>query len=112
MANHSFYLSAKWERARARALRRYHYEDQEAKRYGKTITATMVHHIYPVSDYPELKLIGWNLLPLSQASHNKMHDRYTNQVTDTGKYWQRKFKNDFQKFLSEKNIPPTSKNNF
>lgn len=61
-------------------MRKYKYEDQELKRYGQTVTATMIHHIYPLSEYPMLSLCSWNLLPLSTQTHNKFHDRNTDKV--------------------------------
>ncbi|MCH4171918.1 MAG: HNH endonuclease [Lactobacillus sp.] len=82
-------------------MRQYKYEDQEAKRYGKVITATMVHHIYPVTDYPELRLKSWNLIPLTAATHNKMHDRDTDKIIGPGLYWQRKRRKDFDNFYHE-----------
>lgn len=105
--NHSFYLSAKWKKKRERVMKLYNYEDQEAKRYGKTITATLIHHIYPLDVYPELRLETWNLLPVSQATHNKMHDRLTDEVTGIGKYWQIKRKKEFDAFY--KISPPPEK---
>ena len=104
MANHSFYVDKKWRHKREVILRNYNYEDQEAKRYGKTVLATMVHHIYPVSEYPELRYKSWNLLPLSLTSHNKMHDRVTDEITEKGKYWQGKRILEFENFY--KNSPP------
>ena len=104
--NHSFYLSAKWKHKRERVMRHYKYEDQEAKRYGHTVTATLIHHIYPLDKYPELGMETWNLLPLSNATHNKMHDRYTDDITANGIYWQRKRKKEFDKFKSENNFTP------
>lgn len=96
--NHKFYLSKTWKHKRKTVMRKYNYEDQDAKRYGRIVEATMVHHIYPLTDYPELRLQSWNLLPLSNISHNKMHDRNTNKIINNGIYWQQKRKKDFEKF--------------
>ncbi len=101
-SNHSAYLGKHWKHARAIALRHAKYEDQEARRYGRTVTATMVHHIYPLADWPDLAYVQWNLLPLSTTSHNKMHDRITDEVTDLGKYWQQKRKKEFADYLQSK----------
>lgn len=105
LRNHDFYTSKRWQHKRAMVMRRYSYEDQEAKRYGKTIPATMIHHIYPLKDYPELGLQAWNLLPLSAQSHNQMHDRLTDEITAKGRYWQRKRKREFEAFYRN---PPTN----
>lgn len=103
--NHEFYQSTKWKRKRDVIMRHYQYQDQEAKRYGKSVTATMVHHIYPMTMYPELRLVSWNLLPLSTAMHNKFHDRQSDDVIGPGLYWQQKRRREFEKFYaSSENI--------
>lgn len=102
MANHAFYLSNRWKHKRKVIMRKYNYEDQDAKRYGKLIPATMVHHIYPLSEYPELRFETWNLLPLSAASHNRMHDRDTDVIIKNGLVWQQKRKKEFEKFYLKK----------
>lgn len=83
-------------------MRKYNYEDQEQRRYGRTVLATMVHHIYPVTEYPELRFESWNLLPLSAASHNAMHDRVTDEIIQSGLYWQNKRKRQFDEFYQSK----------
>lgn len=84
-------------------MRKYHYEDQEAKRFGKVVTATIVHHIYPLADYPELRFKNWNLIPLTNETHNRMHDRDTNKIIGPGLYWQRKRQRDFKSYYHEYN---------
>lgn len=108
LRNHSFYLSKKWKHKRQVIMKHYCYEDQEARRFGRVVTATMIHHIYPLKDYPMLALESWNLLPLSPASHNKMHDRLTNEVTGAGLHWQEKRRREFEKFFEDN--PPRSQN--
>ena len=44
----------------------------------------MVHHIYPVDQYPEYGYCLWNLISLSNAEHNKLHDRDTGELTTAG----------------------------
>ena len=44
----------------------------------------MVHHIYPVDEYPEYAYCLWNLISLSQSMHNTLHDRNTNKLTAEG----------------------------
>ena len=63
---------------------------QESKRYGRVVPADMVHHIYPVEDYPELFLDPDNLISLSNREHNHMHDRLTGEITAKGLAWQKK----------------------
>lgn len=70
----------------------------EAKRFGKTEAAQMVHHIYPLEEYPELALVDWNLISLSNSRHNTFHNRDDNTLTDVGEYWQSKRRREFEKF--------------
>lgn len=58
---------------------------QWTKRYGKDVEAEIVHHIFPIEDYPEYALCNWNLISLSRAAHNRMHDRSTGNLTEEGK---------------------------
>lgn len=86
------YRSKRWKKVRARILRRDGYQDVIAKRYGKTIEATVVHHIYPADQYPEYEWEDWNLISLSAETHNKMHDRDTRELTAEGKRLQARTK--------------------
>ena len=101
----AFYQSKGWTRKRARILRRDHYQCQEAKRYGEYREAVTVHHIFPLSEYPELALESWNLISLSNEYHNRMHDRNTGKITSEGLYWQRKRRKQFEEF--KERHPPT-----
>ena len=78
------YNSPRWKRKRAHILKRDGYMCQVSKRYGKRIDADTVHHIYPLNDYPEYQWCDWNLIPLANVVHNKMHDRCTNKLTALG----------------------------
>lgn len=71
---------------------------QESKRYGKTVSATTVHHIFPVEFYPELALTDWNLLSLSSDKHNAMHVRDSHELTELGKQWQERRKKEFKEW--------------
>jgi len=62
----------------------------ECKRYGRTTEATTVHHIYPINVRADLKLKSENLISLCNACHEKMHNRETDELTETGKKWVRK----------------------
>lgn len=57
---------------------------QISKRYGKTKQADVVHHIWPLEDYPEYGLCDWNLISLCEAEHNKLHDRTNGSLNDAG----------------------------
>ena len=95
----NFYRSKAWTRKRENILRRDEYRCQEAKRYGKHREAVTVHHIYPLAEYPELALMDWILLSLSNEYHNRMHDRNTGRITSAGLYWQRKRRKQFEKAM-------------
>lgn len=86
----SFYKSTAWKSKRRNILRRDDYRCQECKRYGKSITATTVHHIEPLKDKPELRLEGSNLVSLCGKCHERMHDRDNNTLTPLGVEWVRR----------------------
>lgn len=44
----------------------------------------MVHHIYPAKDYPEYAWEDWNLISVSLATHNKLENRETGELTKLG----------------------------
>lgn len=79
------YKSRRWVKLREAVLKRDGYSCQIAKRYGKMIQANTVHHIFPADEFPEYAFKPWNLISLSAEAHNMMHDRTTNELTDTGK---------------------------
>lgn len=100
--------SSKWAKFRERVLKRHNYLCQESLRFGISAPAEMVHHIFPVSEYPELEFVDWNCLPLTNKQHNRFHDRKNDKVIGNGVYWQKKFKRQFNQFYrSKKSIPPS-----
>lgn len=90
--------SSRWDKFRSRILKRDKYLCQESLRYGNHAPAEMVHHIYPVSEYPELEFVSWNVISLSNKAHGTFHDRVNDKVVGQGLYWQRKFKKEFESF--------------
>ena len=84
------YKSEKWRRVRRMVLQLDGYKCQIAKRYGRTEEATIVHHIYPADEYPEYRYCIWNLISVSAASHNKLENRNTGELTEFGKELQRR----------------------
>ena len=78
------YKSTRWRRLAAKAMRRDGYMCQLSARYGRSVPAEVVHHIYPVDEYPEYAYCLWNLISLSRAAHNKLHDRENNKLTAEG----------------------------
>ncbi|MGM0284879.1 MULTISPECIES: HNH endonuclease [unclassified Enterococcus] len=101
MSNDSFYKSKKWLKKKSVILRKYEYECQESKRYGINVKAEMVHHIYPRKQYPELALVDWNLLPLTNKMHNSFHDRENDSIIGQGIYWQRKRRKEFDRWREQ-----------
>ena len=77
----------RWRRLRALALRRDGYRCREAARYGRREAAQVVHHIWPAEEYPEYAYCLWNLVSLSSAAHDAMHDRATRKLTALGERW-------------------------
>lgn len=43
-----------------------------------------MHHIFPASLFPEWALEDWNLITVSAAMHNKLHDRGGDLLTAEG----------------------------
>ena len=84
------YKTARWRRLREKILRRDGYRCRDAARYGKSVEATTVHHVWPAEDYPEYAWQAWNLIALSQEAHNAMHDRFTDKLTERGEGWRRR----------------------
>lgn len=100
-----FYLTLKWKRKRKKILRRDEYLCQESRRFGRTESAEVVHHIYPIELYPELAFEDWNLISLSNCSHNSMHKRGSHELTAKGLRWQERRKKEFESFYSS---PPSN----
>lgn len=78
------YNSLKWKRLARMVMRRDGYMCQLSKRYGKAVPAEVVHHIFPVDEYPEYAYEPWNLIALSRKMHNTLHDRNTDALTAEG----------------------------
>lgn len=79
-----FYKEKKWIRLRERILRRDGYQCQISKRIGKLRPADTVHHIFPLSEFPDYRFAPWNLISLSSEQHGRMHDRHTDKLTAAG----------------------------
>lgn len=84
------YKASAWLRLSKSIMRRDGYRCQLSKRYGKNVPAELVHHIYPVDEYPEYAMCRWNLIALSRAEHNTLHDRNTGALTAKGIALQRR----------------------
>ena len=84
MAMDDFYHSRAWKKKRVCILRRDGYLCQISRRYGRTVAATTVHHIYPLEEYPQYTLCDWNLISVGDAVNNRLHDRKTGKLTALG----------------------------
>ena len=96
------YNSVKWKRLAHAIMRRDNYMCQLSKRYGKSVPAEVVHHIYPADEYPEYAYCLWNLISLSRAAHNKVHDHNNVELTDLGRMLMRKVEKDRRLFDSKR----------
>ncbi|MBR0576761.1 HNH endonuclease [Proteiniclasticum sp. BAD-10] len=81
------YHGSKWDSKREAILKRDEYKCRHCKRYGKVKAATMVHHVKPVDQRPDLYLESRNLISLCGTCHNMMHDRDSDALTATGLEW-------------------------
>lgn len=79
-----FYLSKRWKTIRNMVMKRDGYQCQLAKRDGVNIDAQTVHHIFPREEFPEYQWETWNLVALSFAGHNRMHDRDSHRLSKIG----------------------------
>lgn len=70
---HAFYISGRWIRLRAEALKRDNKECQQCKARGKARRAKTVHHIKHVKEHPSLALSMDNLMSLCNECHNEVH---------------------------------------
>ncbi len=84
------YGSSKWKKKRLKILRLDGYRDVIAAQYGRAEEATTVHHIYPADEYPEYAWEDWNLISVSQGTHNKLENRATGKLTAEGERLMRK----------------------
>lgn len=83
------YGRAKWKKKRKHILHLDGYKDRVAAMFGRTLEANMVHHIYPVKDYPQWAYEDWNLISINkEITHNKLENRKTGELTELGKQLQ------------------------
>ncbi|WP_305178087.1 hypothetical protein [Faecalibaculum rodentium] len=69
-----FHDKTRWKKRSRMILSRDNYLDMVALRFfGIRQEADMVHHIYPVEDYPEFAYAEWNLISTSRKTHNRLH---------------------------------------
>lgn len=81
----NFYDTPKWEHKRQLILRRDNYMCQLSKRFGLFREAAVVHHIFPLEEFPQYAFEDWNLISLTRFEHNRLHDRDTDELTEAGR---------------------------
>ena len=83
------YRTMRWRRLREKILRRDGYLSREARRYGKRIEATVVHHVWPADRFPEYAWEPWNLISVTEEEHRLFHNA-DGSLTDLGMSWVRR----------------------
>lgn len=78
------YNSPRWKRKSKHIMRLDGWKDRYQQRLGKAWEAKVVHHIYPVREFPEYAWEDWNLISVSLATHNMLENRVTGQLTKKG----------------------------
>lgn len=93
-----FYHSMEWIKAREFILNKFNYIDvYEYVEHQRIVPATTVHHIEPIKDEWSRRLDVTNMIPVSEATHNKLHGMYKYQKKNT----QNKLCKAVQKYISE-----------
>ena len=105
-----WYKQSRWKTKREHILRRDGYMCQLSKRYGINRPADMVHHVFPRDEFPEYAWSDWNLISLTNAMHDRLHDRSTRALTDDGVKLLRRIarKNNIPVPERYRDIPPSS----
>lgn len=80
-----FHQTKAWERMRLAILKRDQYRCTLHARFGKNVPGNIVHHVLPVSLFPEYRLEPWNMITVCSECHNKMHDRGSDTLTEEGR---------------------------
>jgi 5-methylcytosine-specific restriction endonuclease McrA len=78
------YRTSRWQKVRQGALKRDGYECQSCKRFGYSVTATVVHHLDPIHGNPGGKYELSNLTSLCAACHGRMHYQDTRKLSAEG----------------------------
>ena len=90
MEHIKIYNTGKWKRFRQSIMKRDRYLCQYHLRYGRSVPADVVHHIFPTDEYPELFFNPYNLISLSAKAHELMHHRDIKTITIEGQRLQEK----------------------
>lgn len=69
----AFYKSKGWKIARKKALARDEYICQDCKKLEQIVPAVTVHHIIPIKEEWNLRLIIENMVSLCESCHQRRH---------------------------------------
>ena len=73
----NFYHSQQWKSVVAQVKARANGLDEYALAQGYLERGSVVHHIYPIDERPDLKLAIENLIYVSAQNHNRIHAEYS-----------------------------------
>lgn len=71
---YKFLMSKTWRNKRREILNRDGHVCQYYKHQGVIMPAQVVHHIFPLAEYPEYALENWNLISLSKKAHSRLEN--------------------------------------
>ena len=74
-----FYVTKAWKKIRLERLAKDNYLCQRCKERGLLVPGTLVHHIKPLEDCPELALELDNLISLCNTCHEQIEKRRQKQ---------------------------------
>ena len=79
--------SRKWKWKRQNILQRDGYIDQYLlKKDGRTVEATVVHHILPKEKFPQYSMADWNLISVARDTHmGILHNPISGELTREGR---------------------------
>ena len=67
------YSRSKWKELRKKILKRDNYQCVICGAKHSSKNKLVVHHIYPISSFPEFAIEEWNLVTVCEKCHKKLH---------------------------------------
>ena len=68
---------------------------KECSRYGKSTLANIVHHIIPLEERTDLALDNRNLVSLCERCHERMHNKFNNELSKLGLEWRERLERKY-----------------
>lgn len=81
LGDSGFYLHPEWRAKRQQILDDQHHECQECRKRGRITTATIVHHVKHLREFPELAFEDSNLEAVCSTCHNVLHPEKLRKYT-------------------------------